>query len=210
MSIKTDVKKIVVYYRIPPESHKDSIEIKKDINNVKINSHKIGLIPTNTYIDKSISGSMLPLAMNFATNPDNKISAIVCMTAGNNLADLNFYDYVNPKHKTNNIKKHYIGAVPFGYFIDVDGALKIDYEKSQVIKELFNKRASGYSLQSLVDMLAVRKIKSARGRKWSKAGIAYLLSNRIYAFGSNDNSKNSNKAPPIISKTLFNEINGLS
>lgn len=200
-------KNVVLYYRVPPELNITDTQIFINIDNIKDFCRKNGWKPVNSYIDKSVSGSMFQNMMNFATDPNNNISATICFTAGNTLAGLLGKDTApvpTPAPATQaNGHKFTGGGVPYGYIIS-NGALVMDTEKSAVIQEIFKSKANGASLQQIADALNQRGIKSARGGLWSKPGIAFILKNRAYI---GEQGTSTGAIPPIISVQLFDEVN---
>lgn len=73
-----------------------------------------------------------------------------------------------------------IRYIPYGYTMR-NGRTVIAQDEAAVIREIFNSYISGASLQSIADLLTVRKIPySERTDVWDKARIARIISNAKY------------------------------
>ena len=108
---------------------------------------------------------------------------------------------------TNKNHKFTGGGVPYGYIIDSSGIFAVDENKAAVVREIFQSRAAGRSLQQICDKLNKKGVKTGRGSDFTKQGIKYILGNRAYA--GEYCSNGSGKIPKIVSKQLYNKINAV-
>ena len=79
--IDTSTKRAIVYYREPQDSNMTNAQIINQVNQVKEFCNQNDWRTVNTFIDKGSSGSMLNKMIDYATDPTNSISVIVCFKA---------------------------------------------------------------------------------------------------------------------------------
>ena len=72
------------------------------------------------------------------------------------------------------------GSVPMGYVVDDEQCFKIDPVSAPVVLEMFTLYSKGTSMQTLVNMLNERGMKSSRGGKITLNIMNRLLKNRRY------------------------------
>ncbi len=69
---------------------------------------------------------------------------------------------------------------PFGYRKGADGKFEIVEEQAAVIREIFNRVLSGWSIYDIQADLNNRGIKTGRGTAWKKQSFGHLLQNDKY------------------------------
>lgn len=72
------------------------------------------------------------------------------------------------------------GSIPMGYAIDGEQHFQIDPASAPVVIEIFKLYSKGTSMQTLVNMLNERNIKSSRGGKITLNIVNHILKNRRY------------------------------
>ena len=207
MTKESNAKQIVILYHAPPGAHISNEQVVNEVNSIQGFCRQNNWKPMHTYIDKSATCTQYAKMMEFAADPSNNIAAILYFSAGHCLPELvGKNDAIIPDgHAGKANGNHVIGGVPYGYTVS-DGALELDEDRSAIIREIFQSKADGESLQRIADALNGRGIKSARGGLWNKPGIAFILKNRAYV-GEYKYDGVSYKIPEIVSLSLFDTVN---
>ncbi|MCL2813275.1 MAG: recombinase family protein [Oscillospiraceae bacterium] len=111
----------------------------------------------------------------------------------------------------NALKNKYNGGnIPMGYIIDPEQHFQIDPIAAPVMMEIFTLYANGSSVKEIIDKLTKRGIRSIRGGAITYNIINTILKNRRYIgeLRYRDIVK-LDGVPPIISKKLFDRVQGL-
>lgn len=74
----------------------------------------------------------------------------------------------------------YIGPLPTGYRRDGTGMLAVDPESSKLVIELFERRAEGETISSIVKDLNERGVPAPKSKYWHRSTVSRLLTNTIY------------------------------
>ena len=69
--------------------------------------------------------------------------------------------------------------IPYG-FRAVNKQLEPDPERLEIVREIFQRRAAGETLQSIADDLEARNVPTARGGRWCRRSINEIYKNRFY------------------------------
>ena len=100
------------------------------------------------------------------------------------------------------------GPLPFGYRKGTDGRYEIIPEEAQLVKEIFDRVASGEAFASIFKDFNSRGITTKRGKPWDRNSFSKLLHNEkyygIYEYG--DMLRIEGGVPPIIDKELFDRV----
>jgi len=104
------------------------------------------------------------------------------------------------------------GEIPFGYRLINSDKLEIDPTESDIVKQIFELRVGGKSLDKIAKELNDKGIKNKQGKEWTRQAIDYILKNQIYTGknnydGKKEKSNMSFKIEKIISKQLYNKAN---
>jgi len=112
--------------------------------------------------------------------------------------------------------KHQSGPAPFGYRRDygsraADGVLlKIDDEESEIVRFIFREYLRVRSMKRLIQLLEERECRPRRGKRWSRAGVSWILKNDTYVgrvhFGE---IRTRGRHIPIVSPIIFNKVQKL-
>ncbi|MBI3722331.1 recombinase family protein [bacterium] len=112
--------------------------------------------------------------------------------------------------------KHQSGPAPYGYRRDYearlsDGVLlRIDEEESQIVKFIFREYLRVRSMKRLIELLEARRCRTRRGKRWSRAGVSWILKNDTYVgrvhFGQ---IRTRGRHVPIVSPIIFNKVQKL-
>lgn len=98
------------------------------------------------------------------------------------------------------------GTTPLGYKIE-NHHYVLDEEKAPIVKEIFQKYASGWSMKKICDDLNERQLKTAQGAAFNKNSLHTLLKNRkylgIYIY---DGNEIPGGMPQIIDQELFDKV----
>ena len=73
------------------------------------------------------------------------------------------------------------GVLPFGYYYNEDGDLKIDRERAETVKTIFKMRIDKASLGRITKDLNENGILTQRGNKFSRYSVNSILKNVFYA-----------------------------
>lgn len=99
------------------------------------------------------------------------------------------------------------GVTPFGYKRGEDGRFAIDENTAPIVREIFERVLSGWSITELVDDLNARGIKTRYRRPWRIQSFQWLLKNDVYTgvykYGD---VRVEGGVPAIIDKELFEEV----
>ena len=99
------------------------------------------------------------------------------------------------------------GSIPMGYVIDNDQHFQIDPTAAPVIIEIFKLYSKGTSMQTLVNMLNERGIKSSRGGKITLNIVNHILKNRRYIGEySYRDVVQPDAIPAIVPQELFDRV----
>ncbi len=111
---------------------------------------------------------------------------------------------------------HQSGPAPYGYRRDYgaraqDGVLlKMDEVESEVVRYIFREYLRVRSMKRLIELLEERRCKTRRGKRWSRAGVSWILKNDTYVgrvhFGS---IRTRGRHVPIVSPIIFNKVQKL-
>jgi len=112
--------------------------------------------------------------------------------------------------------KHQSGPAPYGYRRDYgarlsDGVLlKMDEEESQIVKFIFREYLRVRSMKRLIELLEAKRLRTRRGKRWSRAGVSWILKNDTYVgrvhFGE---IRTRGRHIPIVSPIIFNKVQKL-
>lgn len=112
--------------------------------------------------------------------------------------------------------KHQSGPAPFGYRRDyskraTEGVLLVpDPEEAEVVKLIFKEYLRLRSMKRLIKLLDERGLRTRRGKRWSRAGVSWILKNDTYVgrvhFG---NIRVKGRHESIIAPILFNKVQKL-
>jgi len=72
------------------------------------------------------------------------------------------------------------GVLPFGYYYNEDGVLKIDRERAETVKTIFKMRIDKASLGRITKDLNENGILTQRGNKFSRYSVNSILKNQFY------------------------------
>jgi DNA invertase Pin-like site-specific DNA recombinase len=112
--------------------------------------------------------------------------------------------------------KHQSGPAPFGYRRDYDkrtddGVLLVpDEQEGDVVRLIFREYLRLRSMKRLIKLLDEKGLRTRRGKRWSRAGVSWILKNDTYVgrvhFGSiRVRGRHTSLVPPI----LFNKVQKL-
>lgn len=76
--------------------------------------------------------------------------------------------------------RHQSGPSPYGYRRDKNRRLVIDEEESEVIRLIFRLYLSLRSMRLTIQELTARGKTTRRGKKWTRAGLSWILKNETY------------------------------
>jgi len=98
------------------------------------------------------------------------------------------------------------GGTPLGYKV-VDKKYVIDEEKAPIVREVFEKYASGMSIKQIYDDLNSRGLKSSKGKEFNKNSMHTLLKNRKYlGIYIHKEVEIQGGMPQIVDEELFNKV----
>lgn len=98
------------------------------------------------------------------------------------------------------------GNAPIGYKW-VDSKIIIDYDKADIVKDIFSLALKGLSSQKIADQLNERGFTTDRGNQWSKQSIHVIMTNDFYTgvITHGDIRKEGNHEP-LINKVTFGKV----
>jgi len=112
--------------------------------------------------------------------------------------------------------KHQSGPAPYGYRRDYsrrgsDGVLLVpDEHEAEIVKLIFREYLRLRSMKRLIKLLDDKGLKTRRGKRWSRAGVSWILKNDTYIgrvhFGS---IRAKGRHESIISPIVFNRVQKL-
>jgi DNA invertase Pin-like site-specific DNA recombinase len=112
--------------------------------------------------------------------------------------------------------KHQSGPAPYGYRRDYgargqDGVLlKMDDIECEIVRYIFREYLRVRSMKRLIQLLEDRDCRTRRGKRWSRAGVSWILKNDTYVgrvhFGS---IRTRGRHTPIVSPIIFNKVQKL-
>lgn len=99
------------------------------------------------------------------------------------------------------------GRAPFGYRLTPERRLEPDPVTAPVVKEIFERYASGESRASIIADLNARHFKTAMNRPFQRTSLDVILQNDVYTgvFHWRD-IRRENAVPPLISRELFDSV----
>jgi DNA invertase Pin-like site-specific DNA recombinase len=105
------------------------------------------------------------------------------------------------------------GRVPYGYKLINGDTLEIDPEEAKFVKQIFEMRKDGMSLSRIAKEINESGSRTKNGKEWNKQAIDYVLKNETYTGsytydGEREKNSISFKIPKIVSKQLYNKVNG--
>ena len=99
------------------------------------------------------------------------------------------------------------GGLTYGYRIDEDGYYQLDEKTAPIVKEIFERIASGETSKSVMDDLNSRGIRTGKGNPFGKSSFQNLLKNEKYkGTYKYDDIVFPNAIPRIVSDELFDEV----
>jgi site-specific DNA recombinase len=112
--------------------------------------------------------------------------------------------------------KHQSGPAPFGYRRDyakrsTDGVLLVpDAEEADIVRLIFREYLRLRSMKRLIKLLDDQGLRTRRGKRWSRAGVSWILKNDTYVgrvhFGKiRVKGRHESIVPPIV----FNKVQKL-
>ncbi|RMG13704.1 MAG: recombinase family protein [Planctomycetota bacterium] len=112
--------------------------------------------------------------------------------------------------------KHQSGPAPFGYRRDysqraTEGVLLVpDPEEAEIVKMIFREYLRLRSMKRLIKLLDEKGLRTRRGKRWSRAGVSWILKNDTYVgrvhFGE---IRAKGRHEPIVPPILFNKVQKL-
>jgi DNA invertase Pin-like site-specific DNA recombinase len=112
--------------------------------------------------------------------------------------------------------KHQSGPAPFGYRRDygtraTEGVLlRIDDVEADVVRFIFREYLRVRSMKRLIELLEENRCRTRRGKRWSRAGVSWILKNDTYVgrvhFGS---IRTKGRHDPIVPPIIFNKVQKL-
>lgn len=112
--------------------------------------------------------------------------------------------------------KHQSGPAPYGYIRDYTDRnsqgvrLQIHPEEANVVRTIFKEYLRRRSMKKLIEHLDSQGLRTRRKKRWSRAGVSWILKNETYLgrvhFGS---IRAKGQHPPIISPIIFNKVQKL-
>jgi hypothetical protein len=206
-------KRLAIFYHSPPGAQICDTQIANEVNRIKAFCRQCNLKPVQTYIDRSELGTLYKTMIDYTNDPENDVVGFICYTAGTNLAGFGGINIIPTSDESDSEKNSkFLGGIPFGYSA-VNGELVVDTDKAAIVNEIFRKKATGDSLQSIADFLNSKGVPSARGGDWKKQSVSFILKNMAYVgeyrySETNEEKTTSVKIPKIVSRQLFNKANG--
>ncbi len=121
---------------------------------------------------------------------------------------LELAEKVNRGMKENALKSMFNGGViPLGFCVDKEKHYQIDEKTAPLIRELFQRYASGESMADIVEDLNAKGIRTARGNRFNKNSLTRIFSNRKYIgeYRYKD-VVTPNAFPALVSEELFERV----
>ena len=98
-------------------------------------------------------------------------------------------------------------TIPMGYAVDDNDHFILDEQRAPIVLEIYERVASGETIQSIMDDLNDRGIKTQLGNPFKRGSLSTVLSNEMYkGIYIYDNIRISGGVPRIISDELFDEV----
>ena len=98
------------------------------------------------------------------------------------------------------------GNAPIGYKWD-NAKIIIDYNKSQIVKEIFSLAVKGLSSQKIADTINTKGYTTDRGNKFSKQAVHLILTNDFYTgVITHGNIKKDGNHEALINKVTFGKV----
>lgn len=98
------------------------------------------------------------------------------------------------------------GNAPIGYKWD-NAKIIIDYNKSQIVKEIFSLAIKGLSSQKIADTINTKGYTTDRGNKFSKQAVHLILTNDFYTgVITHGNIKKDGNHEALINKVTFGKV----
>ena len=98
-------------------------------------------------------------------------------------------------------------TIPFGYKVDENDHFILDEQKAPIVLEIYERVAAGETIQSIMDDLNNRGIKTQRGNTFKRGSLSTVLRNEMYkGIYIYDNVRIPGGVPRIISDELFDEV----
>lgn len=98
------------------------------------------------------------------------------------------------------------GNAPIGYKWD-NAKIIIDYNKSQIVKEIFSLAIKGLSSQKIADTINAKGYTTDRGNKFSKQAVHLILTNDFYTgVITHGNIKKDGNHEALINKVTFGKV----
>lgn len=114
---------------------------------------------------------------------------------------------------------HQSGPAPYGYRrmsiprsdrSDSRKILVIDEEEAMIVRDMFREYLRRRSMKKLIDYLDAQGLTTRRGKRWSRAGVSWILKNETYLgrvhFGK---VRGNGHHTAIISQITFNKVQQL-
>ena len=99
------------------------------------------------------------------------------------------------------------GRVPFGYKKGADGKYEIDEPAAAIVREIYTRLQTGWSISEIMDDLNNRKIKTRDGNEWHYSSFEKMLQNEqytgVYKYSS---VRIEGGIPVIIEKDQFDAV----
>ncbi len=103
------------------------------------------------------------------------------------------------------------GQTPYGYRI-VDSMFLVDDARAIVVREIFERVASGESYRTIFESLNARGFRTLKGKDFSRSSINSIVDNEkyigrfVYNVSKTDSVKVENGFPSIVSEELWNAV----
>ena len=97
-----------------------------------------------------------------------------------------------------------------GYRVNKDRTFSIDEEEAQIVREIFERYASGEVVADIIRDLNARQFKTSRGKEFNKNSINRILHNRRYiGYYIYKGEETPGGMPRIIDDALFNRVQSI-
>lgn len=103
------------------------------------------------------------------------------------------------------------GSIPYGFRRSSDGHYEVAPEEAEIVREIFNRVASGDTYADICRDLNARGVKTRHGSEWNKSSFRTILSNQRYigTFISKYHIE-EDAIPQIIEKDVFYKVQTVS
>lgn len=108
-------------------------------------------------------------------------------------------------------KKHHVpggNAMPYGYHAAPDKTYEIDEAEAPVVKQIFEKYASGMTEFEIIRWLNAQGYRTKRGAAFTRTSLKKMLKNEVYigTYVFKDLIRDEDVVPPIVDKETFRKV----